>query len=252
MNKLCSLLIDADPGRFLTRIRINLFRTKSVRFRGRRTSFLINTTRMRQRTAAELESSFRQFVAAGGGAHDRAGDAGFLALYEHYNPRFGIYVMKRYRLSFVEAEDVLQTTWERVLKLRAKGSLSEIENFGAFLFRALTNEAVDVLRRRRETVSIESAEIEQAEDLPTSEAPFSKMNAYVLSAFDGLSEDHREVLILQLYCGYELSEIAAMLEKSRDAIWARASRARSELRKRVAELAARKNIAISEFKVLAS
>jgi RNA polymerase sigma-70 factor (ECF subfamily) len=199
---------------------------------------------MRQRTAAQLESSFRQFVAGD--------DAGFLVLYEHYNPRFGIYTMKRYRLSFVEAEDVLQTMWERVLKLRAKGSLAEIENFGAFLFRALTNEAVDTLRRRRETVSIDTVESNAADDAAASETPFAKMNAYVLAAFDALSDEHREVLILQLYCGYELSEIADMLQKSRDAIWARASRARNELRKRVAELAARKNIALSEFKVLAS
>jgi RNA polymerase sigma-70 factor (ECF subfamily) len=160
--------------------------------------------------------------------------------------------MKRYRLSFVEAEDVLQTMWERVLKLRAKGSLAEIENFGAFLFRALTNEAVDTLRRRRETVSIDTVESNAADDAASSETPFAKMNAYVLAAFDALSDEHREVLILQLYCGYELSEIADMLQKSRDAIWARASRARNELRKRVAELAARKNIALSEFKVLAS
>ena len=198
---------------------------------------------MRQRTAAQLESSFRQFVAGD--------DAGFLVLYEHYNPRFGIYAMKRYRLSFTEAEDVLQTMWERVLKLRARGSLGEIENFGAFLFRTLSNVAVDVLRRRRQSVSIEAVEDAESEDAASNETPFAKMNAYVLAAFDALSEEHREVLILQLYSGYDLSEIAEMLQKSRDAIWARASRARNELRKRVAEMASRKNIALSEFKVLA-
>lgn len=197
---------------------------------------------MRQASTAGIEIAFGQFVAGD--------DAAFLTLYEHYNPRFGIYAMKRYRLSFEEAEDILQSVWERVLKLRAKGSLAEIQNFGAFLFRTLSNLAVDAVRRRRNVVRMEDADLDAAE-APQSQTPFALMNAHVLAAFEELNEEHREVLILQLYSGYELSEIAEMLQKSKDAIWARASRARADLRKRVARLAERESIPISEFKVLA-
>jgi DNA-directed RNA polymerase specialized sigma24 family protein len=55
----------------------------------------------------------------------------------------------------------------------------------------------------------------------------------VLASLDELSFDHREVLILNIYCGYRFDEIAAMMGKSPDAIWARASRARAQLRKAV-------------------
>jgi RNA polymerase sigma factor (sigma-70 family) len=198
---------------------------------------------MRQRQT-QADHAFSQFLAGD--------EAAFLMLYEYYNPRFGIYCVKRYRLSFLEAEDILQSVWEKILKLRKKGKLAEIGNFGAFFFRTLTNVAVDLLRRRRDTLSIEEHALDLYAEPETASSPFSRMNVYVMQAFDSLSDDYREVLILQLYCGYELSEIAELQQKSRDAIWARASRARNELRKRVSELAERKQIPLSEFKVLVS
>jgi DNA-directed RNA polymerase specialized sigma24 family protein len=55
-----------------------------------------------------------------------------------------------------------------------------------------------------------------------------------LASLEKLSFEYREVLVLNLYCGYRFDEIAAMTGKTPDAIWARASRARAQLRKMVA------------------
>jgi DNA-directed RNA polymerase specialized sigma24 family protein len=61
------------------------------------------------------------------------------------------------------------------------------------------------------------------------------MEELALTALDALPFETREILVLNLYAGYRFDEIAAMLGKSPDAIWARASRGRAQLRTIIAE-----------------
>ncbi|MDB5032880.1 MAG: subfamily polymerase sigma-70 factor [Chlorobi bacterium] len=61
----------------------------------------------------------------------------------------------------------------------------------------------------------------------------SELEERILTSLEHLSFEHREVLILNIYCGYRMEEIAVMLGKSPEAIWKRASRARTELRRMV-------------------
>jgi DNA-directed RNA polymerase specialized sigma24 family protein len=61
------------------------------------------------------------------------------------------------------------------------------------------------------------------------------MEELAVAALQELPFNHREVLVLNIYCGYSFEEIATMLGKSPEAIWTRASRARSQLRKLIHE-----------------
>ena len=61
----------------------------------------------------------------------------------------------------------------------------------------------------------------------------SDLEEKLVAALDSLPFETREILVLNAYCGYRFDEIATMLDKSPDAVWARASRARAQLRRMV-------------------
>ncbi len=169
-------------------------------------------------------------------------DAAFAELYGDINPRLSAYCHK---LSPGHAEDLMQELWERVLAMRAPRSQKkklEVINPQAFLFRMLKNLAIDHYRGNRSlqgtVISLDETPWVENQSAHTNDAP-SDIEALVLEAFEKLSDDDREVLVLNIYSGYSYGEIAEMLGKSIDAIWQRASRARVKLRKIVIDDAKR-------------
>jgi DNA-directed RNA polymerase specialized sigma24 family protein len=79
-------------------------------------------------------------------------------------------------------------------------------------------------------------------DIPHEYQPGStEMEELVNSSLDTLKFEDKELLVLNMYCGYRFDEIANMMGMSPNAIWTRASRARAQLRDRVKSMIKRDN-----------
>ncbi len=195
----------------------------------------------------ELNSVFEAFLAGD--------DAAFAELYRELNPRLSAYCHKLVRSSQAgstapRADDLMQELWERVIAMRSRaGSTAPrgVMNPTAFLFRMLKNLAIDEHRKTKNEISIDehsSHETHESYGINEQESQESDIECIILEALEKLSPDDREVLVLNIYSGYNFGEIAEMLEKSPDAIWQRASRARAKLRKIVIEDAKRLGVAL--------
>jgi RNA polymerase sigma-70 factor (ECF subfamily) len=154
------------------------------------------------------------------------GDNGALVeLFDRHNRRLSTYCQKLLG-SREQASDVAQEMWERVLRLR--NNPRKVDNPVGFFLRIARNLCLNHIKARRNHAPLGS--------LPEGSHPidpagrYSEMEERILCALDSLSFEHREVLVLNIYCGYRMEEIAAMIGKSPEAVWKRASRARKELR----------------------
>ena len=159
----------------------------------------------------------------------RGEDEAFVALFRRHNRRLFTYAMKILG-SREQAEDITQELWERVIQLRS--APQQVHNPAGFFVRMARNLCLDHLKRGRRTVPLDD-ETESAH-LETAAEELTELEEIAVAALDRLPFESREVLVLNLYCGYRFDEIATMLGKSPDAVWARASRARAQLRKIVA------------------
>lgn len=153
----------------------------------------------------------------------RGENAALVELFDRHNGRLLLYARKILGGDEV-ARDVTQEVWMRVLKLRERPRT--IDNPVGFLLRIARNLCLSTLSRRRDHLSLES--------IPESAQPAdderSAIEQIALAALDDLPFDYREVLVLTVYCGYSTEETARMLDRSAEAIWKRASRARAMLR----------------------
>ena len=192
----------------------------------------------------EMRALFEKFLAGD--------DATFAELYREMNPRLSAYCHK---LSPSHADDLMQELWERVIAMRfpssARGGGREVESPLAFLFRMLKNLAIDEHRKGKNEISLNGDMTDVSDATHPShnshlEEP-TEIECIILDALEKLSHDDREVLVLNIYSGYNYGEIAEMLGKSPDAIWQRASRARMKLRKIVIEDAKRMGIALPKM-----
>ena len=184
------------------------------------------TTALRERFCAFLEGD----------------DEAFAEIYRELNPRLSAYC---YKLIPEEAPDVMQQLWERVITLRKKHALTDeaIASPIAYLIRTVRNLAADFHRR-----SVDVRELRDEDEVGNPAIPHqanpTDLECVVLDALEKLSFDDREVLVLNIYSGYSFGEIAEMMGKSVDAIWARASRARIRLREIVVADARRLGVAL--------
>jgi RNA polymerase sigma-70 factor, ECF subfamily len=157
-------------------------------------------------------------------------DRAFLELYRRYNPRLLLYALKILG-DRPRSEDVTQESWERLIALR--GSDQQLRNPMGFLLRVARNLCIDALRARRYHTSLDDLN-EGAHPTSSTEA-LSGLEELALESLEQLPFEQREVLVLNYYCGYKFEEIATMLGRTPDAIWARASRGRARLRQIVSE-----------------
>ncbi len=145
-------------------------------------------------------------------------------------------------------EDLIQGVWMRFIDLRRRPPKRSEEPFlvQAYLFRVAKNLSIDFLRTRKDHASIESLD---EWDHPATKERTNRHEAegFVERAILELSDEYREVLALNILDGYRLDEIAAMLGKSPEAIWQRASRARAKLRRLVVEMAQKEKISLRAY-----
>jgi RNA polymerase sigma-70 factor (ECF subfamily) len=189
-----------------------------------------------------------------------AGDnAAFVELYGRFHPKLERYARRQLGTSDPAghvSEDLLQDLWLRVIDLRAKpprglrGDNADGEPFyvQAFLFRIAHNLIVDHVRASRPADALETS-IEEAQltNVANGVAEPSDAEEIVQRALATLPLEFREVLELNLHLGYRFDEIAGMLDKSPEAIWARASRARARLRRAVLEIAEREGVSLKDY-----
>jgi RNA polymerase sigma-70 factor (ECF subfamily) len=152
-------------------------------------------------------------------------DAALVELFDRHDRRLFIYCLKVVG-GREQAQDITQELWMRVVRLRERPR--GIANPLGFFLKIARNLCLNHKAARRDSMSL--ADLSER-SYPVEEG--SEMEEIVRAALDELSFDHREVLILNVYCGYRLDEIAGLLGMSPEAIWKRASRARKELRTRV-------------------
>jgi RNA polymerase sigma-70 factor (ECF subfamily) len=138
-----------------------------------------------------------------------------------------------------DAEDVLQETFLKAYRhLKGFGGRSSISTW---LYRIATNEALMLLRRKRDIVSLdESLETEEGEQeplqivdwccLPEEELVSAEAQKHLDQAIQGLPPNLRVVFVLRDIQGLSTQEVSEVLNLSETAVKTRLSRARLRLR----------------------
>ena len=137
--------------------------------------------------------------------------------------------------SAVDAEDVLQTVFLRIMRQENR-KLSP--NPGSYLHRAAINTSLDLVRSRSRSrsVSIEDADFELIESPglnPEAQHVDREFRRAVRQSISRLGERAAEVCVLRYFEGYDNSEIAKMLGTSSMVVGVTLHRARTRLRKEI-------------------
>ena len=152
-------------------------------------------------------------------------DAALMELFDRHTHRLYLYCLK-FVGDRVQAEDLVQDLWERVIKLRSRSSEPPPNPLG-LLYRIARNLSLNSIRDRRQVSSLDALPEWQHPSVSTRE--MSQHEELVVAALQHLPLPQREVLILNAYSGYRFDEIAEMLGEPVGAIRTRAWRARVQL-----------------------
>ncbi|MHC4932687.1 MAG: RNA polymerase sigma factor [Planctomycetota bacterium] len=139
-----------------------------------------------------------------------------------------------------EARDLAQEIFVQVY--RKLDTFRENENLVPWMLRVGRNMCIDRLRRIKarppaDDVSLDDgAEIVAPDPTPEDAADATGRRRLLYHALDGMSEKHREVILLKDIQGLKLDEIANLLHEPIGTIKSRSNRARIELASRVRAL----------------
>jgi RNA polymerase sigma-70 factor (ECF subfamily) len=131
-------------------------------------------------------------------------------------------------------QDAFIRAWERLADLR------EPDRFGTWLCGIVRNLAVDAVRRRKPTESIEAARGADGDKWthnPLEEIGRRERHQKVGAAIAALDEISRPVVVLRYYEGLPSKQIADLLEITPAAVDMRLSRARKQLKVLLGDLA---------------
>lgn len=129
------------------------------------------------------------------------------------------------------AEDVTQEAF-----LAAWRALPEFRGdcrFSTWLYRLVSNAAIDCLRREkkhRDTGDVDDLELPDGGPSPQEQTERSDTRDAVRRALDRLSPEHRQVLLLRFMQELDYGEIARALNVSEGTVKSRINRAKSKLR----------------------
>ena len=126
-----------------------------------------------------------------------------------------------------EAEDVMQDSF-----LDAFRKLDDYKgdgNFGGWLRRIVVNNSLDALKKRKETLSFEENKIEFIDEKDEYIENVEYQVEEIKKGLNLLPEEHRVVISLFLFEGYDHDEIAQILGISNNASRTRFSRAKGKL-----------------------
>lgn len=174
----------------------------------------------------------------------RGDDAAFSPLFAAFNGKLRRFFSRQVG-SGPHVDDLAQEVWIRFINLRTRPPQPGLFHVQAFLFRVARNLSIDYLRTRKEHTALDALAEQDHPAIGEREVPDAE--SLVSRALERLPDEQREVLVLNLYLGYRFDEIAEMLDKTPDAIWQRASRARAKLRRIILEMARSEGISLREL-----
>ncbi len=152
-------------------------------------------------------------------------DTAFESLFDRHNHRLFLYAARMLGKS-QQAEDVVQELWERVVGIRAEPR--PVHNPSGFFLTIVRNLCLNLLKREKRVAPFDDRAVVLHEQHNRREQ--GELEAVVIESLDHLPMKYREVLVLNVYSGYDFEEIADMLDISVTTAWKRASRARQQLR----------------------
>jgi RNA polymerase sigma-70 factor (ECF subfamily) len=144
----------------------------------------------------------------------------------------------RVTASIVDAEDVLQTVFLKVIGQKSKRDLSP--NPGAYLYRAAINASLDLLRGRARFMSapIEAADLRSDDGTgssPEDQQVRRELTAKIRTSVGQLGQRAAEVVILRYFEGHDNKEIAKILGTSQMVVAVTLHRARARLKKEIGQ-----------------
>ena len=117
--------------------------------------------------------------------------------------------------------EAIARAWER------RGSLRDERLFGTWLTRILIRECVNIQRKQKRTVPMET--------IPEGPIDEDEQTAALREALEQLPQRQRTMVILHYMEGYDVRETAAMMGTTKGAVCAGLSRARCALREWIGE-----------------
>lgn len=126
-----------------------------------------------------------------------------------------------------EAEDIMQESF--IDAFSKIGEYSGEGSFGGWLRRIVINNSIDALKKRKPTLSFEEEHFEVASEDNEIKENIDYKIAEIKKAVNSLPEDHRVIISLFLFEGYDHEEISGILNISNGASRTRYSRARQKL-----------------------
>jgi RNA polymerase sigma-70 factor, ECF subfamily len=132
--------------------------------------------------------------------------------------------------SVAEAEDVVQEAYVKAYRALSTGEFDGRANVSTWLYRVVTNQAIDAMRGRARRPQPTDTADESTSDLASAEQKLSL--AELSDWMSDLPPDQRAALVLKAVEGLTSPEIAEVLQCSEGAVEQRLVRARTALRKR--------------------
>jgi RNA polymerase sigma-70 factor (ECF subfamily) len=136
--------------------------------------------------------------------------------------------------SAVDAEDVLQTVFLRLVK--SQGSWDISQNPAAYLARAAINAALDLVRKRGRVVGLDDLNQEPRESgarNPEAQQGDRELQKLIRQAVSRLGATAAEMFVLRYYEGHDNREIARIMGTSQMVVGVVLHRARTKLRKEI-------------------
>lgn len=132
--------------------------------------------------------------------------------------------------SVVDAEDVVQEAYVKAYRALVSGEFDGRANVSTWLFRIVTNQAIDAMRGRARRPRPTDTADDSISDLASAEQQLALTE--LSEWMSELPADQRAALVLKAVEGMTSPEIAEILECSEGAVEQRLVRARAALRKR--------------------
>ena len=132
-----------------------------------------------------------------------------------------------------EAEDIMQDSF--LDAFRKLDNYKGDGSFGGWLRSIVVNNSLDALKKRKETLSFEDSKIEIASETDDYIENVEYQVEEIKKGIGLLAEEHRVIISLFLFEGYDHEEIAQILNISNNASRTRFSRAKSKLLKLLSE-----------------
>lgn len=147
-----------------------------------------------------------------------------------------------------DAQDIAQEAF--IKAYRALGSFRNESDFGTWLHRITVNVWLNFRRKNggRATISLDDPYVGESGDEihrevacsdsdPLRELEEKEFRHLVRAALDGLSDEHRAVLVLREIEGYSYEEVSRMMGCTLGTVKSRLSRAREVMRRKMIDLA---------------